>query len=199
MKTKIFGLILAGGKSSRMGNDKGNISYHSKPQREHLYHLLEDPCEEVFLSIRENQKEGISEDFKVIIDNNEFRGPFNGMQSAYKKHPNIAWLVLATDLPFIDLNHIMKLITERDPTKPATAYASQETGLPEPLCAIWEPQGLEQGKEYLENGTNTCPRKFLINSDIKLVFPENDQVLMNANSVEDLEKAKKILSNIESR
>ncbi|MCM4156210.1 NTP transferase domain-containing protein [Gramella sp. AN32] len=194
MKTKIFGLILAGGKSTRMGKDKGNIAYHSQPHREHLYNLLKEVCEEVFMSIREEQTKELAQNFKSIIDTNEFRGPFNGLQSAHQKYPDVAWLVLATDLPLIDLKHIKKLIAERDPAKPATAFATRESGLPEPLCAIWEPHGLEKGKKYLENGINSCPRKFLINSDIKLVFPENDQVLINANSLQDLAEAQKIIA-----
>ncbi|NNE77041.1 MAG: NTP transferase domain-containing protein, partial [Pricia sp.] len=49
---KIYGLVLAGGKSSRMGKDKGLIPYHGMPQREYLYHLLGRVCDKTFLSIR---------------------------------------------------------------------------------------------------------------------------------------------------
>ena len=53
-------LILLGGKSSRMGEEKGLIQYHEKTQAEHLLLLLEELGLEVFLSVREEQKENYS-------------------------------------------------------------------------------------------------------------------------------------------
>jgi molybdenum cofactor guanylyltransferase len=47
--------------------------------------------------------------------------------------------VLACDLPFLTDAALAQLLEERDPTALATAYRSAHDGLPEPLCAIWEP------------------------------------------------------------
>ena len=69
-----------------------------------------------------------------------------------------------------------------------------ENMLPEPLCAIWEPQALQQSIEYLESGNGTCPRKYLINHDTKLVFPKFENVLLNANSEEDYKEVLKKLA-----
>ena len=51
----LFGLVLAGGKSQRMGEDKGLINYHGKIQREYMADLLDDICEETFISCRPEQ------------------------------------------------------------------------------------------------------------------------------------------------
>ncbi len=180
---KIYGLILAGGKSRRMGTDKGRIAYHGIPQREHLYRLLEDVCDKTFMSIRKEQVAEISSSFNTIVDEDIFKGPFNGILSAYKKYPNVAWLVLACDLPLIDKNSLRDLIAARKKSAYATAYSLREKSLPEPLAAIWEPKGLKAAISYMEAGTNgSCPRKFLINNDTHLVYPTDEQVLMNANS-----------------
>ena len=184
---QLYGLVLAGGKSTRMGSDKGLLTYHNVPQQEYLYTLLEQICDTVFLSIRGEQKQSIPKEFNVIVDKNEYRGPFNGMLSAYVEHPNVAWLVLACDLPLIDRETLEKLVQERDATKFATSFATKKTGLPEPLITIWEPKGLKKAKDYLKTSESSCPRKFLINSGIQLVFPEQDEVLYNANSVSDFE------------
>jgi len=173
-----------------MGSDKGLLTYHDIPQQEHLYLLLEQLCDDVFLSIREEQKSTIPEGFKAIIDQNEYRGPFNGILSAHKAHPDAAWLVLACDLPLIDLDSLKKLVNHRNPSKWATSYATNESKLPEPLITIWEPEGLEGAKKYLETAESSCPRKFLINSDTALVFPDQDEVLYNANSLTDYEYVK---------
>ncbi len=186
---KLYGLVLSGGKSTRMGEDKGLITYHDAPQREHLYHLLSEVCEQTFLSIRTDQKESISEDYKTIIDTDEFRGPYNGLLSAHIKYPKVAWLVLACDLPLMDKQALEELIAARDISKIATAFADVENPLPEPLCAIWEPQALEESVAYLQAGNGTCPRKFLINADVHLVFPQRTEVLLNANSQTEYREA----------
>ncbi|MBT8180162.1 MAG: NTP transferase domain-containing protein [Eudoraea sp.] len=193
--TKLFGLVLSGGKSTRMGQDKGAIQYHDLPQREHLYNLLSQVCTRTFLSIRKDQTDEISTDIDTIIDLDKYKGPFNGLLSAHSIYPEVAWLVIACDLPLIDLNAINQLINLRDTSKIATAFATRESGLPEPLAAIWEPGGLTRSIDYLEHATSSCPRKYLINSDIKLVFPREDIVLMNANSEEDY---REVMSKLEA-
>ena len=194
-KTKLYGLVLSGGKSTRMGQDKGAIQYHDLPQREHLYNLLSKVCSRTFLSIRKDQTIEISTEIDRIIDKDEYKGPFNGLLTAHSMYPEVAWLVIACDLPFIDLNAIDQLINSRDSSKNATPFAPKERGLPEPLAAIWEPGGLSRSIDYLEHATSSCPRKYLINSDIKLVYPKDDIVLMNANSEEDY---REVISKLES-
>ena len=186
---KLYGLVLSGGKSTRMGTDKGLIEYHGVPQREYLYNLLSQVCENTFISLREEQEDELPTAMKTIVDLNEFKGPYNGLLSAHKKYPDVAWLVLACDLPLMDLDALKELISQRDSAKEATAFALKENPLPEPLCAIWEPHALQQSITYLESGNGTCPRKYLINHDTKLVFPKYENVLLNANSEEDYKEA----------
>ncbi|MCM4166282.1 Molybdenum cofactor guanylyltransferase [Arenibacter antarcticus] len=185
---KIYGLILSGGKSTRMGIDKGMIDYHGMPQREYLYKLLKTLCHTTYMSVREEQVPEFSQEYNLIVDRNEYKGPYNGLLSAHHLNPKASWLVLACDLPLIDQTALKELIRERDCTKLATAFATEESGLPEPLCAIWEPEGLEKSVAYLNAGNGSCPRKFLINGDIHLVVPQNEEVLLNANYKEDYEK-----------
>jgi molybdopterin-guanine dinucleotide biosynthesis protein A len=186
---KIYGLVLSGGKSTRMGEDKGLIPYHGIPQRDHLYQLLNQVCDTTYLSVREDQKEEIAAEVNTIVDKNEYRGPYNGLLSAHKTFPDVAWLVLACDLPLIDRESLKDLINARDVTKMATAFADAENPLPEPLCALWEPKALSTSLSYLEEGNGTCPRKFLINNEVKLVFPKRKEVLLNANSKLEYETA----------
>ena len=186
---KLYGLVLSGGKSTRMGEDKGLITYHDLPQREHLYHLLNEVCEQTFLSIRKDQEKEIPNTFNTIIDKDDFRGPYNGLLSANIAHPEAAWLVLACDLPLMDKKALQELIAARNTEKIASAFADATNPLPEPLCAIWEPEALKQSIAYLEAGNGSCPRKFLINADVNLVFPQQKEVLLNANSRAEYEEA----------
>src|SRR3546814_822414 len=99
--TLLYGLVLVGGKSSRMGHDKSIISYHGIPQREYLYNLLSEICDAVFLSLRADQH--IGDGLKFILDGNQYKGPYNGLMSAHHQFPHVAWLALACDLPLMDL------------------------------------------------------------------------------------------------
>ncbi|UII75866.1 NTP transferase domain-containing protein [Flagellimonas sp. HMM57] len=184
---KLYGLVLAGGRSTRMGTDKGLIPYRGIPQQEYLYQLLGTICDTVFLSIREEQETALTNSFNTIIDKNEYRGPFNGILSAHSNYPEVAWLVLACDLPMIDKEALQLLSNSRNTNRLATSFATKETGLPEPLITIWEPAGLQKSISFLKTAKSSCPRKFLINSDIQLVHPEQDELLYNANSIEDYE------------
>ena len=87
-------LILIGGKSSRMGTDKGLLNYHGKPQREYLFDLAKKYCTEVYFSCRAEQQ--FSE--QSIIDTYSL-GPMGGILSAFDFNPNTAWLVVACDMP----------------------------------------------------------------------------------------------------
>ena len=178
-----------------MGVDKGLIDYHGVAQRVYLYRLLEKLCDRVFLSIREDQREGIESGMNVIVDRDRENGPFNGLLSAHERHPEAAWLVLACDLPLMDLPSLKLLIDSRATTGKATAFATRESGLPEPLCAIWEPDAFEEAKKWLASGSSTCPRKFLLGSDIRVIHPKNEKVLLNANSKGEYEEVVKELAS----
>jgi len=191
---KLYGLVLSGGKSTRMGKDKGLLDYHGTPQRDYTYNLLSQVCDETFLSIRKNQADEIPNDFKTILDEDEFKGPFNGILSAHKKHPKVAWLVLACDMPLMSVEALQELIAARNPNKLATAFALKGNPLPEPLAAIWEANGLSLAIDFMQSQLGTCPRKFLIHNDAQLVFPTNENVVLNANSEADYLEALKIVA-----
>lgn len=175
----LYGLVLAGGKSQRMGHDKGLIDYHGKPQRAYLYDLLSEICAETYLSCRAEQVAELK-NFKTIPDSFDDLGPFGGILSAFRQNPNAAWLVVACDLPLLDKEAIAELVKRQNSSKIATSFYSETTGFPEPLIAIWQPRSYAVLLQFLAQGYS-CPRKVLINSDIELVMPERPEVLKNVN------------------
>lgn len=190
----LFGLVLAGGKSTRMGQDKSVLEYFGRPHQDVLYEMVDAICERTFLSVRKDQHDPKFQG-EFILDEDQFRGPFNGLLSAHKRYPEVAWLVVACDLPFMDEGTLNQLVTSRKPALMATAMATHATGLPEPLVAIWEPRALEAALSYLPNAESSCPRKFLLQHEIKLVRPVSDDILINANKPEDLEKVMQMIQS----
>lgn len=187
----LYGLVLAGGKSQRMGKDKASINYHGIPQSQYVSKLLAPLCEKVFISGREDQTEDFKE-VNFIKDTFTGLGPFGAILSAFRENPNAAWLVIAVDLPLVDNEFLMDLIANRNPSKNATAFLNPETGFPDPLITIWEPRSYSVMMEFLAQGYS-CPRKVLINSTIELVETAQAKKLQNANSPEDFEAVMAIL------
>ncbi len=185
------GLILAGGKSLRMGRDKGMIEYFGKPHRKHLFEMLTGKIKNVFYSVRPDQANEF-EHQPVILDSFSGLGPFGALLSAFREYPNDAWLVIATDLPLITKRTIDQLINGRNPSKMATAFYNPKTDFTEPLITIWEPKSYPVLLNFLSLGYS-CPRKVLINSDIEVLNAENPDVLKNINDPESYEAILKLL------
>lgn len=187
----LYGLILIGGQSMRMGEDKSVFKYHNKPQVQHLFELMSPIISETFLSVRNDQTVPFTD--KIIPDSFPVRGPLNGLLSAHIADPTKAWLVLAVDMPFIAESTVHYLIENRDENKVATALVNVESGLPEPLAAIWEPQALKKLKTHHLTGEEVYPRRFLIDNEVRLINPESDMVLFNVNDKTDYKTAKSII------
>lgn len=188
-KPKLYGLVLAGGKSTRMKRDKAMLEYHGKPQQEHMFELLEEVCDKVYLSCRD---EAQSEEapHECILDTFIGLGPYGGILSAFMHEPNVAWLVVAIDLPYLDNPTINNLVDHRNPSKLATCFIDPKNEFPEPLISIWEPRAYPRMLDFLSRG-HSCPRKVLINSDSEVITERDARALTNINTPEELEQVLK--------
>ena len=173
-----------------MGQDKAFLEFHGKPQVEHVHSLLQGYCGRVFLSKRPDQQP--YKHFDIIDDDPEFssQGPLSGILSAMKKYPEVSWVVLACDLPFVTNETIQALLDHRDPRKTATAFISAQDALPEPLCAIWEGHSFTSILKLFNEGTH-CPRKALIKSNAHLIRQNDPHWLDNINTPLEYERIKK--------
>ena len=187
------GLVLAGGKSTRMGADKGTLDYHGKPQREFLADQMTPFCEETWISLREGQENNIGE-YPVLHDTFTGLGPFGAIVSAFREDPNAAWLTVAVDLPYLSMDSLMALVDGRNPSKLATCFHNPSTGLPEPLITIWEPRAYPKLLEFLAQGYS-CPRKVLINSDVEEMPLLSMEEIYNANHPEEYQAAKEKIAS----
>ena len=178
------GLVLVGGKSTRMGTDKSELNYFGKPQKEFAKELLENHYLETYYSVQ-----NVSGKEDEIADKFYNLGPFGGVCSAFQKDPNAAWFVLATDVPFVNDEIIQLLLKHRSPSKVATAIKGKSKEFAEPLITIYEPKAYPILLQYLAQGYS-CPRKMLINSDVEIVEIE-DAFIRNINTPEEFENAKK--------
>ncbi len=185
----LYGLVLAGGRSRRMQRDKAALEYHGLSQLERTMSLLEGRVQHAFVSVRAEQRDDpLRARYPLIVDAPEDLGPAGGILAAQSVHPHVAWLVLACDLPFLEARTLDALIAARDPARAATAYRSNHDGLPEPLCAIYEPGSHDPLAAAVHAG-RVCPRKFLLSSDALLLEQPEPGALENINTPEEFQQA----------
>ena len=186
MSATVYGLVLAGGRSTRMRRDKAAIEYRpGETQLDAAMKLLEGRVARAFVSVRADQAEDpLRAHHARIVDRGPFEGPIAGISAAFDEHPDVAWLVLACDLPFLDARTLDTLLAARNPASEAIAFRSAHDGLPEPLCALYEPQARDSLVKFLATGRN-CPRKFLIGARTRLLDQPNPRALDNVNTVEE--------------
>ncbi len=185
----LFGLILAGGKSRRLGSDKALLLREGRSQLAHLADLLADCVDEVFVSTRADQgDESERGQFQQIVDRYTDIGPVAGILSALESRPDADWLVVACDLPNISSLTLQHLLDHRDGDQPFTAYISSYDGLPEPLCAVYHAGCGTIINQFVDDGIH-CPRKILIRSETRLLEQLDPRSLDNVNTPDDLKNS----------
>lgn len=182
----INSLILAGGRSRRMGFDKGGIHYHGHSQLTHLQELLRNFSDEVYVSVRTQTLPNAGE----IVDQYAFESPLNGIASAFRRDNTKAWLVVAVDMPLLDTQAINYLLQHRDNTKLATCFYDTDGQHPDPMCALWETGAHAPMLAYIEKG-GISPRQFLMDQDVQCLRAPDPVVLTNINTPAELEQYRK--------
>ncbi len=184
---EVFGLVLAGGHSRRFGRDKAVVSVAGEVLLDRTVRLLEQCLSRVYVSARAEQKnEPYRNRHALILDRYTGLGPASGILSAHAEYPQAAWLVVACDLPQLDRQTVDTLLQARTAGCPAVAYKSVADGLPEPLCALYEPGTLARFRERIEQGAKPGARGLLMDIDARLVDLQTKNALHNMNTPGEL-------------
>jgi molybdopterin-guanine dinucleotide biosynthesis protein A len=185
----LFGLVLAGGSSRRMGRDKGLLAYAGEAQVARALRLLETLCEQAYVAVREAQ--AVSAPYAAlphVIDGGGLEGPAAGLVAAWGLHPGVAWLALAVDLPLVDRSVLEFLMGGRDPAAPATAFKHPD-GAAEPLCTIFEPAARPLLLERIRAGDSSL-RRLLEASAARLRDPPDPDRLQSIDTWADYERVR---------
>lgn len=180
-------LILTGGQSERMGEDKAVLNYHGIPQWQYLMQEAEKMGLPIFLSVKNseqiNQRNLPQEN--CILDQWLDMGPLGAILSASKQYPKFSWMVMACDMP--DWNHssMKHLMVNRNAKKMATAFWNDERQWAEPLATIWE----RDAAPWIAMWTTQshCARKLLARIPMESIKPLEENWLQNINLPQERE------------
>lgn len=141
----ITGIILAGGKSSRMGQDKGLMEYRGIPLVKHAINVLQPYCNELIISSNQDGYQQFG--FRVVPDVIPGKGPLGGICAAMACSSSKWNLVVACDMPFLQPEAIALLIAS---VSSHQAYVAGYGNRVEPLFAIYSSFALTELQNLLQ-------------------------------------------------
>ena len=193
-KTKITGIILAGGKSSRMGRDKGWIELNNKPLINYAIEALKPYCDELVIS--SNSTEYKSLGYPVYEDKIKNYGPMGGIYSSLLNSSSRLNMVLSCDMPLISSELIKYILVKCIEGK--LSIPIHGANIMEPLCAVYPleaiphiEKSIKEEKLKLVDLVNSIPNE-QIKIDPSQYFYHPD-LFLNINKPGDLEKASSLL------
>lgn len=187
---------MAGGKSLRMGADKGLLLNKSgEIWATSAWNKLNSCGIRSFVSLNPEQTTDYSGHFNpenIIIDLPEINaaGPIKGILSAHHSFPMEAILVLACDLPNMEISCLKELMEFQKIKPESLAWVYQNGVQIEPMCAIYSSQGLAQIAELLAKNeltkTSLISTLDRLQAAIKPVSEENSAYFLNCNSPQEI-------------
>lgn len=176
--SKLYGLVVCGGQSSRMRTDKSLLEYHGLPQRYYLYNMLSSLCERVFISCNEQQAKEIPGNYEIITDVPEYRdaGPMTALLSAFRQYPDADFLVVGCDYPFLEKKHLQILLEVKLQSKNCISVYNDHDSIFEPLITVYQSFTFKKLNEKFKLNKKSLS-KFLdeINAE-KMIFPDPDVI-----------------------
>lgn len=179
-----IGLVLCGGKSSRMSADKSQLKYFEKAQSHHVYSILQSICEKTFISCNANQVKNIEKEFNYILDENSYSniGPMAGLLSAFAMFPHNDLLVIGCDYPFLDANELQQFV-KICKSSPASFY-NESANVFEPMLA-WYPSSSYPILKDMYNASQFSLQKFLTDIKAYKYYPKNKHAIISVDTPED--------------
>ena len=132
IKKNITGIVLAGGKSSRMGSDKGMIMLNGKKFIQHILKALSPNVDEIIIIANNTNYDDLG--YKVYIDLIKERGPLAGIYTGLTESKTEKNLIVSCDIPFITSDLIKHIIDNSDSAEITVPVFN---GNIEPLCGVY--------------------------------------------------------------
>jgi molybdenum cofactor guanylyltransferase len=184
--------VLAGGQSTRMGQDKAFLTLAGRTLLDRALELAGSLTRDVCIA-------GDAPKFAafgpVVEDVYQLRGPLGGIHAALRRSTSELNLMLAVDLPFINLRFLQYLVAEAHESG-ATVTVPRVAGGWQPLCAVYRREFGEQAQQSLSEGRNRVDSLFL--PSLTHVITEEEMIrkgfpldmFRNLNTPEELETAR---------
>jgi len=184
----VTGLILAGGKGSRMGGvDKGLQAFRGRRLVDHVYERLAPQVGGVIINDNQNQEEYRTFGVRVVSDAiGGFAGPLAGFHAglSVSKRPFLA--SVPCDSPFLPEDLIARLYARIDETGAELAVA--KTGdQPHPVFSLMRRGVLDYLTDFLKDGGRKIDAWYASLNVVEVLFDDEAEAFSNINTREELQ------------
>ncbi len=186
MQKDVTGIILAGGKSSRMGIDKGLINLNGQPMIQSIIDTLKSIFETLLIISNNNEYKKFG--LPVHEDLIKNKGPVGGIYTALEKTKTETNIIISCDTPFVSAEVIRKLLAESDSTKVLIAKHNEKE---HPLIGVYKKECRQVFKTNLDQNQLKL-RSVNAQLDYKVVVLPIEEftsrIFANINTKEDLKQ-----------
>jgi len=177
-------VIFAGGRSSRMGQDKSLMPFGEYSTiTEYQYRRLSKIFSKVYISTKDNK---FNFEAPLIYDKYSQSSPLVALVSLFETINEDECFILSVDAPFVDNNIINELYNKLYNLEKYTIVAKSNNGI-EPLCGIYNRSILKVAKEELERDNHRL-NNLLKKVDVEFVSFSNTKSFVNLNYIEDYQQ-----------
>lgn len=188
--SEIAALILVGGKSSRMGEDKAFVLYEGKPLLQRVYDVAVSCSQNVYILTPwpERYHSILTGDYEEILETQPNQGPLVALAQGLLQIPSDWVWLLACDLPRLEpeiiQNWQIHLATIPDPI---LAVVPQRESRWEPLCGFYRRSAYPALQQFIAHGGRSF-QKWLTQIPVEpiLLSESISHILLNCNSPNDL-------------
>jgi molybdenum cofactor guanylyltransferase len=197
----VRGYVLAGGGSTRFGEDKALAEFDGKPMLLRMRELLSSVLGEATVIAAEGKYSSIG--IASIPDHWPGEGPLGGIitalaLSAQAGRPTPWNLIVGCDMPFLT-REWLEFLVERATTSTAEVIVPQSTSGLEPLCACWKTSAHEKLQRVFDSGVRKITeamkllRVEILDQPVWKRFDKAGRLFWNMNTPADYREAQKVL------
>ncbi|QKF65837.1 molybdenum cofactor guanylyltransferase protein A [Arcobacter venerupis] len=181
-------VILSGGKSSRMEEDKSLLPFASKTLIQYQYERLKPYFKDVYISSKVDKFDFLDKKYLIIDENKEVFSPILALDTIFKIFQNQKIFIITVDSPFVSIETISKLIYESKDCDICIAQTEKTHN----LCGIFSSNISISIKTMISNHIHKV--FYLIkNNKFKIIQFHNNGEFTNINNKNDYKEA---LNNI---
>lgn len=185
VRRKATAIVLAGGKSRRMGQDKAMLPFEGRPMIEHVVDQLKPHFTEIVISSSDPEKYSFL-GLEIVKDRIPDQGPMMAIASVLERATNDINFMIPCDVPTLPIDLLYRMFRQArlggEIVVPIT-----DDGHYEPLFAMYGTSIRERLDHALEQGVRRIIRVYDI-CDTREITVRDGEELVNVNTVEDYER-----------
>ena len=191
VKEKITGIILSGGKSSRLGEEKGLAKFNGKPLISYSIDILKPVCDNILISANSQLDDYDDFGYEVIEDQVKDIGPMGGLMACLERSDTRYNFVISCDTPFVPPDLFPYLLESIENFQVAAPV--HHDNYIEPLCAVYATNVIWQLQHCIESGNykltdfiaEVKAKKLTVNDQLPFY---HEEMFVNMNTRKDIQK-----------